>query len=340
MPTHDDVALFKDPYAVLSEISGQPSSGDAPKKQPAANRMSPEAPPVTDDNEDTFRDPFTTVPVAQPASKKDASAADRKAADAAEAASSAQMDQASKDNASSGKGEGKNDGKEGKAEQANAVAAPAPQALPPSPAPPAPSAAAAAKEAAPSPSAGTSLSKESPAKETAKNAALAKAQAAEAARAGEAEAATLRKEIAGLFGKPGTASPDMPNVEVKMTDEGVLISLTDEANYAMFSIGSAEPKSKTIEAMEKMAQLLKNRPGAIVVRGHTDGRPYKSGSYDNWQLSAARAQMAHYMLVRGGLDEKRIDRIEGYADHKLKVPADAMAAENRRIEILLRKDKQ
>jgi chemotaxis protein MotB len=77
----------------------------------------------------------------------------------------------------------------------------------------------------------------------------------------------------------------------------------------------------------------------IVVRGHTDGRPYKSATYDNWQLSTARAQMAHYMLVRGGLDEKRIDRIVGYADHLLKLPNDPLAAENRRIEILLRKDK-
>ncbi len=41
-------------------------------------------------------------------------------------------------------------------------------------------------------------------------------------------------------------------------------------------------------------------------------------------------------VVRGGLDEKRVEAIEGYADRKLKVPGDPEAAENRRIEILLR----
>jgi chemotaxis protein MotB len=107
----------------------------------------------------------------------------------------------------------------------------------------------------------------------------------------------------------------------------------------MFSVGSAEPQQKTIEVMGKVAQLLKSHPGQIIIRGHTDGRPYKSGTYDNWQLSAARAQMAHYMLVRGGLDEKRIERIEGYADHRLKAANDPLAAENRRIEILVRKEK-
>ena len=54
-------------------------------------------------------------------------------------------------------------------------------------------------------------------------------------------------------------------------------------------------------------------PGAIVVRGHTDAHPYRSRTYDNWRLSSARAQMAYYMLNRGGVEEKRFERIEGFA---------------------------
>jgi chemotaxis protein MotB len=77
----------------------------------------------------------------------------------------------------------------------------------------------------------------------------------------------------------------------------------------------------------------------IVIRGYTDARPYRSSSYDNWRLSSARAHMAHYMLVRGGFDEKRIERIEGYADRLLRLPNSPEAPENRRIEILLRKEK-
>ena len=52
--------------------------------------------------------------------------------------------------------------------------------------------------------------------------------------------------------------------------------------------------------------------------------------------SSARAQMASYMLVRGGVDEARVERIEGYADRQPRNAADPKAAENRRIEILLR----
>jgi chemotaxis protein MotB len=88
--------------------------------------------------------------------------------------------------------------------------------------------------------------------------------------------------------------------------------------------------------MEKLAKTLAAQPGRLVLRGHTDGRPFRSKTYDNWRLSSARAQMAYYMLVRGGLDEQRFERIEGHADRALKVANDPNAAQNRRIEILVR----
>ncbi len=133
------------------------------------------------------------------------------------------------------------------------------------------------------------------------------------------------------------AGKNAPHLEVAATDEGLLISLTDELNFGMFALGSAEPNAKLVRIMDKIAQSLKDRPGQIVLRGHTDGRAYKSGNFENWRLSSQRAQMALYMLLRGGLSEQRIDHVEGYADKKLKVKDDPDAAANRRIEILLRK---
>jgi chemotaxis protein MotB len=46
--------------------------------------------------------------------------------------------------------------------------------------------------------------------------------------------------------------------------------------------------------------------------------------------------MAYHMLVRGGLDAARVERIEGYADRRLRNQGDPLAAQNRRIEILIR----
>lgn len=134
-------------------------------------------------------------------------------------------------------------------------------------------------------------------------------------------------------------SAKVPGIEVKATPDGLLVSILDDADFGMFAVGSAEPQPQLVLMMEKVAGVLRPMNGRIVVRGHTDGRAYKKGGYDNWRLSSARAQMAYYMLVRGGIDEKSFVAIEGRADRDLKVPQDNAAAQNRRIDILI-KDKQ
>jgi chemotaxis protein MotB len=127
-----------------------------------------------------------------------------------------------------------------------------------------------------------------------------------------------------------------PAAEVRQVEEGLLISLTDDANFGMFAVGSAEPRPELIRVIDKIGPLLSKRAGTIIVRGHTDNRPYRSDTYDNWRLSTARAQMAYYMLVRAGVDAQRIEHVEGYADRRPKLPNDPAAAQNRRIEILIR----
>ena len=127
-----------------------------------------------------------------------------------------------------------------------------------------------------------------------------------------------------------------PHLEVRRTAEGTLVSLTDDINFSMFAVGSAIPDPQTVKAMEEIAKALSTRSGEIVIRGYTDARPFRSETYDNWRLSTARAHMAQYMLVRGGLQEDRIRSVEGFADRDLKNTRDPNAAENRRIEILLR----
>jgi chemotaxis protein MotB len=51
-----------------------------------------------------------------------------------------------------------------------------------------------------------------------------------------------------------------------------------------------------------------------------------------------RAQAAYFMMMRGGLDEKRVSQVSGFADRKLKDVTDPFNASNRRIEILVQAD--
>jgi chemotaxis protein MotB len=149
----------------------------------------------------------------------------------------------------------------------------------------------------------------------------------------QSEARKLQAAISAALAPLGSARPV---AEVRESNEGLLVSLTDDVNYGMFATGSAEPSPGLVRALDKITPLISQSQGLVIVRGHTDNRPYRSLEYDNWRLSTARAHMAYYMLIRGGLDARRIEHIEGFADRRPKNPNDPSAAENRRIELLIR----
>lgn len=142
----------------------------------------------------------------------------------------------------------------------------------------------------------------------------------------------IEKQIAGVAGKLAEG------LVVTPVEGGLLVTISDQAADPMFNIGSAVPRREMVLAMEKIGQILKDRNGDVLVRGHTDARQFKGGENDNWRLSMARAHSAYYMLLRGGLEEARVQQVSGYADRRLQVPEDPLADANRRIEILLQAD--
>ncbi len=321
-PTHSEGALFRDPYAVLAEIAAAGPGKNAPDKSDRSNVGAAAS----------FQDPFQAgapeVPQPQPPQGPPPPTAEPTGADETAplvaptpagaptvSGYAAVPPPKPTTEPSQAKEEMTAQAAQKAADQANEAA----QMAPPKEAGP-PAKTQTAQETQEQPS--------KPAKQEAKD--LAKTPSQE-----EVIAARLQSEIGGLLGKNAVA----PEIKVKPTPNGVLISLTDDLSYAMFAIGSAEPQKRTVQIMEKIAHILKTQPGKIVISGHTDGRQYKTRNYDNWRLSQARAQMALYMLVRGGLEESRVEKIEGEADHDLKVQSDPYAPENRRIEILLRTKK-
>lgn len=164
--------------------------------------------------------------------------------------------------------------------------------------------------------------------EAAKPEAAEKAPTAAAMKA----AADVKQQLADAF-KPGDKLHD--GVSVEATDKGVVISITDQFDFGMFEVGSAVPSRELVLAMEKIGRIVNSQKGTISINGHTDARPFRSATYDNWRLSTARAHSAYYMLVRGGVDERRITEVAGFADRQPKDAADPMSAVNRRIEILM-----
>jgi chemotaxis protein MotB len=127
-------------------------------------------------------------------------------------------------------------------------------------------------------------------------------------------------------------------VRVTRTPDGIRIDLVDDADFSMFHMGSTVLVPEARELLGIIAGALADGDGQLVVRGHTDAVPWRSGAgANNWSLSSGRAEATRQELLRRGLADARFDRIEGVADREPLVPADPADPRNRRMSILLRR---
>lgn len=128
-------------------------------------------------------------------------------------------------------------------------------------------------------------------------------------------------------------------IEFKMVDEGLRIEMLESANNVFFEIGSAKLNPEAEKILLKIGGEIKSLPNKIVVEGHTDSRTYNQNfrkDYDNYYLSTDRANAARIALEKGGVPDKQIDEIRGYADKRLRDKNNPFSVVNRRISIIVK----
>ncbi len=98
-------------------------------------------------------------------------------------------------------------------------------------------------------------------------------------------------------------SPSELTVELK--DGKLYVSLLDKL---LFKSGSADVEARGIEALQKLAAVLKNDTTfEISVEGHTDNLPIKNAVYrDNWDLSTYRASSVVRLLIDNKVAPQRL----------------------------------
>ena len=125
-------------------------------------------------------------------------------------------------------------------------------------------------------------------------------------------------------------------VRVMRAPEGIRIDLVDDADFSMFELGTTILTKDARGLLQVMAETLKDESAPLILRGHTDSLPWRSGvSANNWSLSTGRAEATRQALVLGGLTANRIARIEGVADTEPLVADNPADPRNRRISLLL-----
>ena len=131
------------------------------------------------------------------------------------------------------------------------------------------------------------------------------------------------------------------NLKIDQTEDGIRIQLLDQEKISMFPSGSAamNPRSKALLA--KVAEVVKTMPNKIEISGHTDAKPYAGGdNYTNWELSSDRANASRRVLVGAGINPDRLTMIKGQADTDPFVKTDPFDPQNRRISIVLLREKK
>lgn len=124
---------------------------------------------------------------------------------------------------------------------------------------------------------------------------------------------------------------------IEMTPEGLRIEFLDNARAPFFDVGSPSPRNYTVEALTAITKELGRVPNPVVLEGHTDSRPFRSGiGYSNWELSSDRANAARRVLEVAGIPRGRIQEVRGLADVRLRVPARPFDDSNRRISVVVR----
>lgn len=126
-------------------------------------------------------------------------------------------------------------------------------------------------------------------------------------------------------------------LKIDITDEGLRVIITDEANRPMFATASAEMQPFAQEIIKAIAPTFNDLPNTISISGHTDSLPFASfnGTYTNWELSADRANAARRVLLAGGLKQDHMLRVTGLADAVLLDSENPLNPINRRISIIL-----
>ncbi len=122
---------------------------------------------------------------------------------------------------------------------------------------------------------------------------------------------------------------------IDMTPEGLRIQIMDEERQPMFATGSAVLQDRARMLLQKVGPVLAKLPEPISISGHTDAAPYRGTDKSNWELSAERANATRRLLIDAGLQETRIRSVTGNADRDPLLPADPLAAANRRIAIVV-----
>ena len=152
----------------------------------------------------------------------------------------------------------------------------------------------------------------------------------------ETAADTLRQAIQEI--------PELTELQesllIENLPEGMRIMLVDQQKISLFRSASPILTNKGEHLCAIIATILRELPHDIRIVGHTDRSKFGGPNYSKWELSADRANSVRRALDKYNVNPNRVKRISGKADHSLLDNKNPGSPRNRRIDILLVRQKK
>jgi len=124
-------------------------------------------------------------------------------------------------------------------------------------------------------------------------------------------------------------------VAMSMRREGLVVSLRE---MGFFDSGSATIRPGSLDAISRLADVLKQRPENLRIEGHTDNVPIHTARFSsNWELSTARATDLIQLLISNyGLPPSHLSAA-GYGEFHPVASNDTPEgrAQNRRLDVVI-----
>ena len=123
--------------------------------------------------------------------------------------------------------------------------------------------------------------------------------------------------------------------KVSNRDDGIAVELSSDI---VFETADATVRSQFVPIIDRVAQIVQDKPFSLQVEGFTDDRPIQSARYpSNWELSGARSAAVVHRLQRAGVAPDRLS-FAGFGEYQ---PVDSNTSEegrmrNRRVILVLR----
>jgi len=125
-------------------------------------------------------------------------------------------------------------------------------------------------------------------------------------------------------------------IDIQVTSDGLRITLFDRARKPLFEDNTSKLTPWGNFVMQNLAWLVERHRFRVVIEGHTRrGLEFTNADYSAWDLSTDRANAARRALTHYAVDEKKIDRLSGFADTRPDPNLAPDSESNQRVTISL-----